>query len=102
MKVLLSAHLFVGPKISRLAELPPVPFSVPRARVPLRRTPRLLRCADKDKGLRGVGLLRLLSSIRTSSKNAFKMLMKLMKARSRKQLRLLTVSGRFVLHFNYR
>lgn len=30
------------------------------------------------------------------------MLMKLMKARSRKQLRLLTVSGRFVLHFNYR
>lgn len=30
------------------------------------------------------------------------MLMKLMKASSRKQLRLLTVSGRFLLHFNYR
>lgn len=73
-----------------------------RACVPLRLIPHLLLCKDKDKLVHGALLFRLLFSIRTSNKNAFKMLMKLMKARSRKQLRLLTVSGRFVLHFNYR
>lgn len=102
MKVLVSIYLFFRPKISTLAQLPSLPFSMQRACVPLRLIPHLLLCEDKDKLVHGVLLFRLLFSIRTSNKNAFKMLMKLMKARSRKQLTLLTVSGRFVLHFNYR
>lgn len=102
MKVLVSIYLFFRPKISTFAQLPSLPFSMQRACMPLRLILHLLLCEDKDKLLHGVLLFRLLFSIRTSNKNAFKMLMKLMKARSWKQLRLLTVSGRFVLHFNYR
>lgn len=97
MKVLVSIY-FLGWKFPCFLLM----FSMQRACVPLRLVPHLLLCEDKDKLVHGALLFRLLFSIRTSNKNAFKMLMKLMKARSQKQLRLLTVSGRFVLHFNYR
>lgn len=100
MKVLVSIY-FLGWKFP-CSQLLLLMFSMQRACVPLRLVPHLLLCEDKDKLVHGALLFRLLFSIRTSNKNVFKMLMKLMKARSRKQLRLLTVSGRFVLHFNYR